>query len=528
MLRLVPSLSYGSDTRAMTTATTTSAVCCAHTASRTKQTPRKSTGGRAPRKHLAAMAARKSAPRTGGVKKPCRFSPPIKVWGFEADLIFRMGIAAQARHLERFKQDNEGKISETRAVHLDEDIEAMWTAVFAGWSEQQIAAYGDMRAEDARAQAVDDSSSSSRRRSDTNDEEEEAGAGGGGATNHHTAGAYAHERAEMVQLLRRARDRIEFMDDYVELERSGSSSSSSSVTLKPGSYALLCTPLRSWPHIECMMHTMVAMQWRGKRPWQEEEKQAEDGALHNLMEHPWACFVAWFVARYCVMGEVERASTGRLMMLFTELQQLSMHTYSVALVSAGKEENAYDDGEAPLPPYVEVKVHHHHNASPLAAAMHGAPVTKSKRFQIYGRSEKEKAADAFDGIVIRDEGEYARRELRVLKLYVEELEAAAERLLGRGGGNEKQQGAAVRKRWPKYLDLIGQNKEEDICYGAGGSSCSSCSSCSSNDEDEDEVHHHEDEEPEEEEGKEEEEEGKGEEEERSIPIGIDYSKQSDE
>lgn len=43
---------------------------------RTKQTARKSTGGKAPRKQLASKAARKSAPSTGGVKKPhvC-FSP---------------------------------------------------------------------------------------------------------------------------------------------------------------------------------------------------------------------------------------------------------------------------------------------------------------------------------------------------------------------------------------------------------------------------------------------------------------------
>uniref|UniRef100_A0A8C5TQY6 Histone H3 n=1 Tax=Malurus cyaneus samueli TaxID=2593467 RepID=A0A8C5TQY6_9PASS len=37
---------------------------------RTKQTARKSTGGKAPRKQLATKAARKSAPATGGVKKP--------------------------------------------------------------------------------------------------------------------------------------------------------------------------------------------------------------------------------------------------------------------------------------------------------------------------------------------------------------------------------------------------------------------------------------------------------------------------
>ena len=42
---------------------------------RTKQTARKSTGGKTPRRVLATMAARKSAPSTGGVKKPHRFRP---------------------------------------------------------------------------------------------------------------------------------------------------------------------------------------------------------------------------------------------------------------------------------------------------------------------------------------------------------------------------------------------------------------------------------------------------------------------
>lgn len=46
-----------------------------NTMARTKQTARKSTGGKAPRKQLATKAARKSAPATGGVKKPHRYKP---------------------------------------------------------------------------------------------------------------------------------------------------------------------------------------------------------------------------------------------------------------------------------------------------------------------------------------------------------------------------------------------------------------------------------------------------------------------
>lgn len=42
---------------------------------RTKQTARKATGVKVPRAQLAAKAARKSAPATGGVKKPHRWRP---------------------------------------------------------------------------------------------------------------------------------------------------------------------------------------------------------------------------------------------------------------------------------------------------------------------------------------------------------------------------------------------------------------------------------------------------------------------
>ncbi len=42
---------------------------------RTKQTARKSTGDKAPRRGLAMKAARKVDPATGGVKKPYRYRP---------------------------------------------------------------------------------------------------------------------------------------------------------------------------------------------------------------------------------------------------------------------------------------------------------------------------------------------------------------------------------------------------------------------------------------------------------------------
>ena len=42
---------------------------------RIKQTPRKSTGGKAPRRKHAVKSALKAAPNTGGVKKPHRYRP---------------------------------------------------------------------------------------------------------------------------------------------------------------------------------------------------------------------------------------------------------------------------------------------------------------------------------------------------------------------------------------------------------------------------------------------------------------------
>lgn len=42
---------------------------------RTKQTARKSQGGKAPRKQLATKAFRMTAPASGGVKKPHRYRP---------------------------------------------------------------------------------------------------------------------------------------------------------------------------------------------------------------------------------------------------------------------------------------------------------------------------------------------------------------------------------------------------------------------------------------------------------------------
>lgn len=42
---------------------------------RTKQTARKNVGAKAPRKHIASMTTRKTAPSTGGIKKVHRYRP---------------------------------------------------------------------------------------------------------------------------------------------------------------------------------------------------------------------------------------------------------------------------------------------------------------------------------------------------------------------------------------------------------------------------------------------------------------------
>ena len=62
---------------------------------RTKQTARKNTGAKAPRKHLANKAARKTAPQVGGVKKPHRYRPgtvalrEIRKYQKSTDLLIR-------------------------------------------------------------------------------------------------------------------------------------------------------------------------------------------------------------------------------------------------------------------------------------------------------------------------------------------------------------------------------------------------------------------------------------------------------
>lgn len=72
---------------------------------RTKQTARKSTGGKAPRKQIAAKAAFKSAPssQTGGVKKAHRYR---YVYFFHSLFILRPGTVA-LREIRRYQKSTE-------------------------------------------------------------------------------------------------------------------------------------------------------------------------------------------------------------------------------------------------------------------------------------------------------------------------------------------------------------------------------------------------------------------------------------
>jgi len=103
---------------------------------RTKQTARKSTGGKAPKKQLAAKAARKSAPATGGVKKPHRYRPgtvalrEIRWYQKSTELLIRKGpFAKLVREVAQdFKTDL--RFQSHAIMALQEASEAYLTALF--------------------------------------------------------------------------------------------------------------------------------------------------------------------------------------------------------------------------------------------------------------------------------------------------------------------------------------------------------------------------------------------------------------
>ena len=103
---------------------------------RTKQTARKSTGGKAPRKQLATKAARKSAPITGGVKKPHRYRPgtvalrEIRKYQKSTDLLLRK--LPFQRLVREIAQDFKGdlRFQATSVLALQESSEAYLVGLF--------------------------------------------------------------------------------------------------------------------------------------------------------------------------------------------------------------------------------------------------------------------------------------------------------------------------------------------------------------------------------------------------------------
>merc|ERR1712193_494279 len=102
----------------------------------TKQTARKSTGGKAPRKQLVNKSVRKSAPSTGGIKKPHRYRPgtvalrEIRKYQKSSDLLIRkLPFQRLAREVaQQYKQDLRFESSSIMA--LQEASEAFVVGLF--------------------------------------------------------------------------------------------------------------------------------------------------------------------------------------------------------------------------------------------------------------------------------------------------------------------------------------------------------------------------------------------------------------
>ena len=81
---------------------------------RTKQTARKSTGGKAPRKQLASKAARKAVPIVDGQKKNRRYRPgtvalrEIRKYQKTTDLLLKKAPVKDADGPERYPRYNHG------------------------------------------------------------------------------------------------------------------------------------------------------------------------------------------------------------------------------------------------------------------------------------------------------------------------------------------------------------------------------------------------------------------------------------
>ncbi len=103
---------------------------------RTKQTARKSTGGKAPRKQLASKSARKATPTTGGVKKAHRYRPgtvalrEIRRYQKSTDLLLRK--APFQRLVREVAQDfkTDLRFQSSAVMALQEASEAFLVGLF--------------------------------------------------------------------------------------------------------------------------------------------------------------------------------------------------------------------------------------------------------------------------------------------------------------------------------------------------------------------------------------------------------------
>ena len=103
---------------------------------RTKQTAKKATGGKAPRKALAEMAARKKRPGDGGVKKPHRYRPgtvalrEIRKFQKSTELMLRkLPFQRLVREIaQEFKQDL--RFQSSAILALQEAAEAYLVSLF--------------------------------------------------------------------------------------------------------------------------------------------------------------------------------------------------------------------------------------------------------------------------------------------------------------------------------------------------------------------------------------------------------------
>jgi len=103
---------------------------------RTKQTARKSTGGKAPRKQLATKAARRSVPSNGGLRRPHRYRPgtvalrEIRRYQKSTDLLLRK--APFQRLVREIMQDMKSDIrcQSTAVLALQEAAESYLIGLF--------------------------------------------------------------------------------------------------------------------------------------------------------------------------------------------------------------------------------------------------------------------------------------------------------------------------------------------------------------------------------------------------------------